>query len=631
MKRALLIGINRYKRRPLDGCVNDVGIMRDLLVGKFQFPERDTTLMTDAAATRDGILAALDHLVAETRSGDIVVIHYAGHGSQMYLDPDEVNQNASGMKNTIVPVDTDRDAQVNRDITDDEINAVLERLAGKTANTTLIFDCCHSGTITRDLQGKSRYLEPGSPRAERGASSVRRRSRSPRGPSGWVPLADSYVLIAGCRDKESSYETPAGRPQEPHGALSWFLHEALSEMPDGITFRELFERVAPKVTKLYYGEPQHPQLEGRIDREVFGVGLSEPMRFFSVTRRSGSQITVGAGAAMGVKVGTRWDVHPPDTRSPSAESLCGALTIAGVSAVESAARINSETEAGISERCRVVEGKHSFGGERLAVHVEASRELGDAMTSLTRAVAGSALLRVAPADAPGVVRVRIRSNPDPCWEIEAQAAPPFPSGSLDAIDDVRRNLETIARYRYALSLDNQDAEPALRGAIDFTVHRVGADGRLSAAEPNRDGVIELEDGDQVGFTVTNTYSTPVYVTLLDFSRSGAIGQLHPPRGAKELVEPGVTFGIATDPRRRKIRVQHEPHAIADVETFKLIATTNESDFWFLTQPGVRAASVWRPDTQPAVTRGTTDESEETGPADDWTTVTMRYLVTPGAA
>src|SRR6476660_3505565 len=83
-KRALLIGIDKYPRlNQLEGCVNDVQLMRSILQENFGFPPENVTLLADDQATRDAILAGFDTLVDQTGRDDIVVVHYAGHGSQI--------------------------------------------------------------------------------------------------------------------------------------------------------------------------------------------------------------------------------------------------------------------------------------------------------------------------------------------------------------------------------------------------------------------------------------------------------------------------------------------------------------------------------------------------------------------
>jgi hypothetical protein len=158
-KRALLIGVNKYAYPwwELQGCVNDVELMRSLLQENFGFPPENISLLRDEEATREAILSELRSLVEATNRDDVVVIHYAGHGSQV---TDREGDEPDGMDETILPHDTGRAPDENRDITDDEIHEFLLQLGEKTPFITLIFDCCHSGTITRDAFGtKVRSVE----------------------------------------------------------------------------------------------------------------------------------------------------------------------------------------------------------------------------------------------------------------------------------------------------------------------------------------------------------------------------------------------------------------------------------------------------------------------------------------
>jgi hypothetical protein len=93
-KLALLVGINNYPDKPpitpLRGCVNDVALQRHLLIHRFGFNPKDIYTLTDAQATRQGILEAFEeHLIKQAKPGDVVVYHYSGHGSRV-SDPDPI-------------------------------------------------------------------------------------------------------------------------------------------------------------------------------------------------------------------------------------------------------------------------------------------------------------------------------------------------------------------------------------------------------------------------------------------------------------------------------------------------------------------------------------------------------------
>ena len=77
--------------------------MAQTLREQFAFADADIELLKDEQATRDAILAAFDRLVDRTQPGDLVVVHYSGHGSQVVdLEKDEPD----GLDETIVPDDS---------------------------------------------------------------------------------------------------------------------------------------------------------------------------------------------------------------------------------------------------------------------------------------------------------------------------------------------------------------------------------------------------------------------------------------------------------------------------------------------------------------------------------------------
>ncbi len=82
-KRALLIGINEYQSLnavSLRGCVNDVEqLIQPLLLQRFNFAQDDIQILTDSAATRQGILEAFATLKEQSVPGDTILIYYSGH------------------------------------------------------------------------------------------------------------------------------------------------------------------------------------------------------------------------------------------------------------------------------------------------------------------------------------------------------------------------------------------------------------------------------------------------------------------------------------------------------------------------------------------------------------------------
>jgi hypothetical protein len=166
-KLALLVGINNYGDRsrfaPLQGCLTDVELQYHLLIHRFGFNPKDILTLTDARATRQGILEAFEkHLIEQAQPGDVVVFHFSGYGSQV-ADPDCDVPDC--LNSTLVPVDSSlqRDRSV-PDITGNTLWLLLAAL--KTENVTVVIDASHaSGVIGGDVPSSSPEITTGKSRS----------------------------------------------------------------------------------------------------------------------------------------------------------------------------------------------------------------------------------------------------------------------------------------------------------------------------------------------------------------------------------------------------------------------------------------------------------------------------------
>jgi hypothetical protein len=678
-RRALLIGIDKYQFAPkipqLSGCVNDAELVRTILQEQFGFPAESLTMLTNEGATRDAILAALDALVAATGPDDIVMFYYAGHGSQM---TDREGDEASGLDNTIMPVDSEGWSGMNRDITDDEIHLRLVALGKMTSFITLIVDACHSATITRDafgvasrgVQADTRPISELPPSPIPGAA-TRSASGAPRetGPSGWMPLADQYVLIAGCRDEETSFEyrPPEGEGKLVHGALTYFLSQELRQATPGTSYRDVFERAAARVTA--NNARQHPQMEGRVDRALFGVADLQPMRFARVLSRAGDVVTLAAGAAHGMTLGSVWAVYPQGTKHTEGETELGTVEITAVRAVGADARVVSEATPGaIASDARAVERVHAYGTLRMQVQlapgVAAAEARGVTQAKALRdALAESRLVEVVGTD-DGTAAARIylieprasATATDPVPQLGAVASPVWavvttdgelqmPPKPLDDFLVVRDNLEALARCRQALELENPSPTSALRGKFELQLLRRGPDKAWVVAQPEVAGGLPVfMDGEDIAFEIKSGHDAKAFVSLLDFSPTGAISLVFPAPNNTDQITPTVRFQIGTRGGDDDFAVSfptdfpYSGSAItgpADaLETVKLFVTTAQADFKFLEQQGVRGVGgspggplqlLW----ETAAGMGSTREIKRKAvPVDteDWTTVVKPFTV-----
>ncbi len=131
---ALAIGIDRYASHPLTGCVRDAKRFGEAMES-LGFEVRDPVL--DTRASRMGMLAAITSVLADARSGDVVALHIAGHGTTVPTARAE-----DGQETAIVPFDFEAGAFV----TGEDL-AEMFRSTADGVHVTCFLDCCHAGSL----------------------------------------------------------------------------------------------------------------------------------------------------------------------------------------------------------------------------------------------------------------------------------------------------------------------------------------------------------------------------------------------------------------------------------------------------------------------------------------------------
>jgi len=266
-KRAVLIGINKHQIPGADlrGCVNDVRNIRRALTELFGFRSADIQELTDFKATKKNMQAAIGGLVASGRAGDVLYLHYSGHGSNV---PDKNGDEADFRDEILCPTDLDwKDP-----LTDDWLRRAFNGLRAGVS-LTVVMDCCHSGSNTRQIRPPDarvieRYLpspwdimaeESGRKLRGKPRATVHKASRSARQRSDVVIAAIGEVLITGCRDTQTSADAWLGGAY--NGALTHSLAAALRGARGRLTNRELHAETTRRLRSGRFS--QVPQLEAR--------------------------------------------------------------------------------------------------------------------------------------------------------------------------------------------------------------------------------------------------------------------------------------------------------------------------------------------------------------------------------
>ncbi|CCD19227.1 metacaspase MCA3, putative [Trypanosoma vivax Y486] len=191
--RALFIGINYYgTSAKLSGCCNDVRQMIGTLQRR-KFPITSMNILVDEddfpgrtdQPTRANILRYMAWLVKDAKPGDVLFLHFSGHGTQTKA----ANDSEEEFDQCIAPVDFKQNGCI---LDDDIYNLLLSRLP-EGVRFTAVFDCCHSGSMM-DLPFT--YVC----RSSEHRSSAGHMKRIRQGND----VKADVLMISGCEDKQTS-------------------------------------------------------------------------------------------------------------------------------------------------------------------------------------------------------------------------------------------------------------------------------------------------------------------------------------------------------------------------------------------------------------------------------------------
>lgn len=156
-RRALVIGLGKQED-PAWQKINgdkDVPLVTEML-GRAGFDKQHIRTLVNDQATKAAIVQAFMTMVQTAQKGDIVYIHFSGHGQQMR---DRNGDEADGLDESWIPYDAYRQP-CNKDrgekhLVDDEVNICLSAIRdkiGASGKLLVAIDACHSGDATRGTE-----------------------------------------------------------------------------------------------------------------------------------------------------------------------------------------------------------------------------------------------------------------------------------------------------------------------------------------------------------------------------------------------------------------------------------------------------------------------------------------------
>ncbi|MGF1523202.1 MAG: caspase family protein [Leptolyngbyaceae cyanobacterium] len=673
---ALLVGINQYPEPipPLIGCTNDVAAMAAYLRVQVAAAgmQLQLCILKNEEATREQLIQTFQSHLGQAGANDQVLFAYSGHGSRASAPPELAQLGSDRLNETLVCWDS-RLAD-GWDLADKELASLIAEVAAKGPNITVILDCCHSGSGSRQMN--IRYVAPDRrprpitsyhlgqlPQSQRSVSSLHSfdsaQDRPPHAPP--LPLPTSFpqgrhVLLAACRDVQTAKEYNA----KERGVFSYFMHETLKQAKGPLTYREVFKHTQALITAAQVPN-QTPQLEAveaaDLDLPFLGfgkrdssIGLGGSKGYFTVAYNpTYSGWVMDAGAIHGipaptVQETTRLALLPSDR--PVALSLADAVGEATVLEVlPQLSRLAITENPALPESTVYRAIVTTLPLARRGVLLT-GKEVGIRLLQDQLAVAGPKetpslyVTAVANAEAADLQVAAING----AYQISQIDSPTIISewaGFTGAIAyTVITHLEHIARWLTVADLTSSLTSQIPPNAIKLDI--LQADTVLDA-DP-----IVLQYQHQAGrwqqptfrLRLTNTSELPLFCALLDLTQRYAISPIGFEAGGVWLQPGETTWALGGQPLYASVPKELWLQGITEYQDiFKLIACTAEFDARILAQgnlnaPQTRKTDLMLPDTRPSTlnqlmrriqTREISAEPEDDTVFDDWQTQQVKVM------
>ena len=630
---ALVVGVSDYEafdeRLDLVGPGNDAVLVSEFLV-RHGFAADNIRVLSDASDTAErptkaAIMGALDQLASTVEQGDFVYLHFGGHGSQQPVVAERgasASSEFDGLDEIFLPIDVGTwdggKGAVDNAIVDDEIQTALARIRERGAFIWVVFDSCHSGTMTRGVELDAVRERKVSPQAlgipdPVLASVAAQRSRGTAAPeAGMIDSTDTdspseqggMVAFYAAQTRETTPEMrlPSGDPKrQSHGLFSFTLVQVVSNNP-GITYRQAAAQILHEYAARGW-QRTTPLFEGgdALDAPVFGTrGDGGDQRW--LVRTQGQVTSLSAGKMHDLDAGAVVALYPTpvaseDERLGYAEIASADLWTSVVTPVKygdmPALERLPERSYAVLVSSPVKLGLRVARPTLDALEKAERKRLTDLLSQLETAGKDSLQIRWVPAGDDADIRLAVAPHDDQqrFWllpatgEIVTEGPGRTHSASL-ALDDaalgawLNDSLLRIAKVSNLLRLGAHMGTARSAASIDiaWTVRRKGSRDEevISAGQ-----IPTLSPGDYLSYTIHNAGSKPVDVTILFVDSDYGITAVFPYPGESNRLEPGADFTSGGDITEASLGLEHMMVLAVAAET-----TAPETQFTFLEQPAL---------------------------------------------
>jgi hypothetical protein len=570
---ALLIGSDYGGLR---GVANDLAVMEETL----QARGFTSLLCGPQEATRDGIMAAYDSLIANARADDAIVVYYTGHGG--FTEPSGIAAHGPTELQYIVPIDFHKSTQDDfRGIASVELSVLQARLTAVTRNVTVILDCCHSGLMSRDSSVILKAVGPAGYDLVR-AHLDRLERRGLRTDLVSNEGSRHAVRIVACAPEQRAYEHQ-GTGGAWTGVLTESLALALSEAgSEPVTWADVVDRVRSRVVGLGFG--QRPEVEGPSERLLFSTEVAELLHSLPVTvLDQPDRVRLDCAPLLRVQSGDKFVIMPPGSTGVEPGDSIGELVIDSVSAMSAAGPMTfAPGRSGVPLGARAF--RTTAVAPCIAVKVPSDHPLsGPVLDALTQA----ALARPAkPDEDDWTGQVRIEPAGLTLCDRMGPLHPPY-RPDHQGVKDLVRAVKVFAQ---ATELRRMVGDPSFPLDADVSLEwGLVVDG-MARPLPVEGKV--LAPGQRIYVKVCNNGAASVYVSILDIGLSGRIMLAYRGTPAGRLLAPGRTLTLGYNEVTQTLAgnpLSWPPHldpVHARAETILVVLTSQPQNLLALEQPEI---------------------------------------------
>lgn len=320
-KYALLIGVSNYpqneSKKQFWGNLSsdkDLELLKKNLPKQGFTPEHIFTLENENV-TPKGVANAVEGLCQQLSNGDIVILHFSGHGQQITdldLAEDDGYDEAFVCYNAPTAY---YDGYKGEDhLTDDQINVLISKIReklGASGHLLVLFDSCHSGNMSRGGNELTRRGGEGKIIIPKDIIETLEHEKVSEGFSDWVNTEDdrgnlsSFCAISGCLPEEVNFQI-LDKSYDQYGSLTYAFCEVMKQPGvEKMNYQDISLRIKQIIQNktAEYNVSQHPSVEGSLNTTFLSGKANSVKPYFEISEIKSDALTLEAGLLDNLNLG----------------------------------------------------------------------------------------------------------------------------------------------------------------------------------------------------------------------------------------------------------------------------------------------------------------------------------------